>query len=421
MATLDQSLPRAVRPLAPRVEAAAAPPPRSGLAASAVGAIVVLGGVVAVGQGVQQAVLLALGLALGLALYHARFGFTSAFRQLLAVGQGDGLRAHALMLATASVIFAPILSAGTGLFGVETAGYVAPVGVSVVVGAFLFGLGMQLGGACASGTLFAVGGGHTAILITLASFIVGSVLGAAHWGFWTQDLAHLGFGPISLADTPAGYPGAVALTLGLLGLLWWAAGALSRRRGAPPRGQAPSASGAWRVLRGTWPLWVGALVLAGLNALVLLVSGRPWGVTGAFALWGSKAAERLGIDVRAWEYWQGPSAAALDAPLLADTTTLLNVGIILGAFLAAAVAGTFVLHRRVPPKTIAAAILGGLLMGYGARLAYGCNIGAYFGGIASFSVHGWLWGALALAGTFAGLKVRPLFGLANPKPQDSVC
>ena len=43
------------------------------------------------------------------------------------------------------------------------------------------------------------------------------------------------------------------------------------------------------------------------------------------------------------------------------------------------------------------------------------------GGIASSSVHGWLWGALALAGTFAGLKARGLFGLVNPKPTDSVC
>ena len=49
-------------------------------------------------------------------------------------------------------------------------------------------------------------------------------------------------------------------------------------------------------------------------------------------------------------------------------------------------------------------------MGYGARLAGGCNIGAYFSGIASFSLHGWLWGVLAIAGTYAGLRLRPLFG-----------
>jgi hypothetical protein len=60
-------------------------------------------------------------------------------------------------------------------------------------------------------------------------------------------------------------------------------------------------------------------------------------------------------------------------------------------------------------------------MGYGARIAYGCNIGAYFDGIASFSLHGWLWGAVALVGTAIGLKLRPLFGLTVPKPTDSVC
>ena len=78
-------------------------------------------------------------------------------------------------------------------------------------------------------------------------------------------------------------------------------------------------------------------------------------------------------------------------------------------------------HRRIPPRLALGAVIGGVLMGYGARIAYGCNIGAYFGGIASFSLHGWLWGVMAIAGTFVGLRLRPLFGLTNPKPADSVC
>ena len=409
----------ATTPHAPAQELA--PPPNGRVAAAGIAGIIALGGAILVGHGVQQTLLFAIGLGLGLALYHARFGFTSAFRQLLAVGSAEGIRAHALMLAAASVLFAPILSAGVGAFGTEPAGYVAPLGISVVVGAFLFGVGMQLGGACASGTLFAIGGGHSTIVLTLGGFIVGSVIGAAHWGFWTQDLAHLGVGPVSFADTPLGYPGALLITLALLGALVAVTTAVSRRRNPPPAGRPAAAAGLWRVVRGAWPLWVGAVVLAGLNALTLLVAGRPWGVTGAFALWGSKAAETIGVDVRAWEYWAGEAAAPLDASVLADITSVMNFGIILGALVAAAVGGTFALHRRIPLKVGAAAILGGILMGYGARLAFGCNIGAYFGGIASFSAHGWAWGALALAGTWAGLKVRPLFGLANPKPTDSVC
>ena len=52
-------------------------------------------------------------------------------------------------------------------------------------------------------------------------------------------------------------------------------------------------------------------------------------------------------------------------------------------------------------------------MGYGARLAFGCNIGAFFSGVASTSLHGWLWIVCALGGTWAGVYLRPLFGLRN--------
>ena len=60
-------------------------------------------------------------------------------------------------------------------------------------------------------------------------------------------------------------------------------------------------------------------------------------------------------------------------------------------------------------------------MGYGARIAFGCNIGAYFGGIASFSLHGWLWGVMAIVGTFAGSRSGRCSGCATREPTDSVC
>ena len=65
----------------------------------------------------------------------------------------------------------------------------------------------------------------------------------------------------------------------------------------------------------------------------------------------------------------------------------------------------------MPLRSAVAAIVGGLLLGYGARLAYGCNIGAYFSGIASGSLHGWVWLVAAFAGNVLGTRVRPLFGL----------
>ena len=89
----------------------------------------------------------------------------------------------------------------------------------------------------------------------------------------------------------------------------------------------------------------------------------------------------------------------------------MDFGIVLGALLAAALAGKFKPEWRIAPRSLAAAVIGGLLLGYGARLAYGCNIGAYFSGIASSSLHGWLWLVAALGGSILGTRLRPLFGL----------
>jgi uncharacterized membrane protein YedE/YeeE len=371
--------------------------------------------------GVARAGLFGLGLLLGAALFHARFGFVSAWRQLVAVGQGRGLQAHALMIATASLLFAPILARGEGFGGVATAGYVAPITLGLFVGAALFGIGMQLGGACASGTLYATGSGHVPVLITLGGFIGGSVLGVATVQWWRPGgmLGVVFSEPVSLAAR-FGWAGGVAMNLALLGAIASIAEAVRRRRNPPPIQPVPSATGAVRVLRGSWPLWVGALVLAGLNALVLLTSGRPWGVTGAFRLWGSKLVGATGLaDPASWPGWAG--SPALEQSILLDNTSLTNLGIVFGALIAAGLAGTFELHRSTPRDVVAAHSLGGILMGYGAAIAFGCNIGAYFSGIASFSLHGWLWGLSALAGTWVGLRARTLFGLANPKPSDSVC
>ncbi|EPN41084.1 hypothetical protein A245_36254, partial [Pseudomonas syringae pv. actinidiae ICMP 19096] len=90
--------------------------------------------------GTRQVMLWIVGAALGVTLYHAAFGFTSAWRVFIRERRGAGLRAQMVMLAVAVVLFFPALGAGT-LFGQPVTGLVAPVGVSVVVGAFIFGIG----------------------------------------------------------------------------------------------------------------------------------------------------------------------------------------------------------------------------------------------------------------------------------------
>lgn len=416
MSTVDDT--RASRRTAPPA-APPAPPARTGVAVVGVALAAVLGLAIHRAAGTTITIAYALGLALGVVLFHSRFGFTSAWRQLAAVGQGRALRAHMLMLAVACLLFATILGAGLGLSGAPK-GMVQPAGLGVVLGAFLFGVGMQVGGSCASGTLFSVGSGQTAILYTLGGFVLGSVL-SAFPADWISSLQKTG-PTVSFADTPLGYPGAVLISLAIIGAVVGVSLLIERRRNPPPTGTPPAATGIRRVLRGSWPVWVGALALAGLNALTLVVSGKPWGITSAFALWGAKLLGWIGIDLSSTAYWSSPeNAATLQASVLADRTSVMDFGIMLGALVASALAGAFVLHRKVPPRLALGAVLGGIAMGFGARLAGGCNIGAYFSGIASFSLHGWLWGVVAIAGTYAGLALRPLFGLGNPKPGDSVC
>ncbi|TDV52774.1 hypothetical protein EC919_105279 [Pseudomonas graminis] len=363
--------------------------------------------------GGRQVLLLIVGAALGLTLYHAAFGFTSAWRVFINERRGAGLRAQMVMLAVAVVLFFPALGAGT-LFGTPVTGLVAPAGVSVVFGAFIFGIGMQMGGGCASGTLFTVGGGNARMLVTLLFFIIGSLIATHHVDWW-----------FSLPSFPAtsivksfGVIPALLMSLALFAVIAFVTVKLEKRRHGELEAAVTSEHvGLRRFLRGPWPLVWGAVGLALLNYATLALAGRPWGITSAFALWGAKVAGGLGVDVGSWPFWQMPAnAKALAAPVWEDITTVMDIGIMLGAAVAAGLAGRFAPSLKIPARSLIAAVIGGLLLGYGSRLAYGCNIGAYFSGIASGSLHGWLWLVAAFAGNAVGVRIRPVFFEGERRP-----
>jgi uncharacterized membrane protein YedE/YeeE len=363
------------------------------------------GGAVALGAayGLRHGALFLVGAGCGLALHHAAFGFTAAYRALMTTGDGRGLRAQLLMLAVATVLFAPVLATGRGL-EVEAGGALAPASLSVLVGAFIFAIGMQLGGGCGSGTLFHLGSGRMPLAVTLAGFLAGSVIATFHMPFW-WSLPSLG--EVSLGRT-LGWTPAVVLQLAILGLI-----ALASLRHDPfPAARVrltPPISLGLRVVRGPWPLAAGAVALAVLNLATLLLAGHPWTITWAFALWGGKILQAGGVDLSSTPFWTGEfQRAALAAPVFGDVTSIMGIGLVLGASLAAGLAGRFGSPRRMPPRLAATGLIGGLLLGYGARIAYGCNIGAMFSGIASTSLHGWLWGAAALLGTPVGVRLRRL-------------
>ena len=154
----------------------------------------------------------------------------------------------------------------------------------------------------------------------------------------------------------------------------------------------------------------GAILLSVLQIALLASSGNPWGVSGTFTNWGAWLFEAVGGSVDKWFYFSSAVAQnTLNAGFLNDPGSMQNLGIIVGALLATLLASQFKIKKIKSVKQVVAAILGGLLMGYGARLAFGCNIGALFSGISSLSLSGWVFGLFLLVGAFIGSKLLAKF------------
>jgi uncharacterized membrane protein YedE/YeeE len=342
------------------------------------------------GQPASAALILG-GFALGVAFLKSEFSFTAAWRRFLVTGEAGGLIGALLLIAVAATVIVPVAARVPG-FG----GAIAPIGPSLIVGAFVFGIGMQLANGCGSGTLYTAGGGSGRMLITLALFIVGSVIGSLHLPAF---LALGGIDPV-LASHHFGPWGGLAVTLASIAVVAALIAAIAKARGTSfkPR-----------------PLIVvGAVAIGLLSIAVFLAGHHPWSVTFGFTVWGAKLAALGGYDFSQAEFWQWPGPRrALAESILSDTSSLTDLGMILGAMAAAAATRPFARSAWPPLPSLLAAAIGGLLMGWGARIGFGCNIGAFVGGVASGSLHGWIWFAAALGGCAIGIRLRPLFGLSR--------
>lgn len=354
----------------------------------------------------RQALLFLVGLGLGLVLAGARFGFTTGWRKLIEQRDPSGVVAQLVLLALAAAVSMPLLAA----YPTDLGAALGPPSISLIVGAFVFGACMQVADGCGSGTLYKAGMGFTMNMAILPLFAIGSFLGSATLENWLSLgalppyglVAHFG-APESVAITLAGLA-----VVGLIVVGWTRRGGGESAAGAAATGGVHS-SGAGRILPALWDrkLLVGAVLLAALAILNLVIAGQPWGIVYGFGLWAAKiAAAGHVFDPAANAFWSEPTnAATLAQSVFLDVTSITNIGILAGA-LWIGLGKPVKAAKKLNATQWAVGLGAGLLLGYSSRLAFGCNIGAMVSGISTGSLHGWIWVPMAFLGSLIGLRVR---------------
>lgn len=299
------------------------------------------------------------GLAFGFVLQRSRVCFVSAASEPLITKSTEQFRAIlvGILVSSFGITAIKYLSGGTqDMLGVSA------ISLPLVLGAFLFGFGMIFAGCCSSGMFVRVAEGYVIHIITLTCVIIGYLLANSHYqDVWAPFVIKA---PIVFLPEKLGWSVGIIVHIVIILFLYWI---------ARIREQGISSSNSARYL-------IGAIAVGILNVLHHMVLKSGWSVIGAFIWFKDKSSITLALNIR-------------------------NLGLFAGALISIFAFSEFKLKRIRSVKQVYTSIVGGLFMGYGASIAGGCNINAFFNAAASLSLSGWIFMLFLFAGTFVGMKV----------------
>lgn len=146
-----------------------------------------------------------------------------------------------------------------------------------------------------------------------------------------------------------------------------------------------------------------SVVAAGvLSAYYFGITGTFWAVTGEFTRWGGHLLQLMGVDVQNWGYFK---IIGLQGTPLDRIDGVMIIGMFGGCLCAALWSNNIKLRQPNSGIRVLQAVVGGMIAGFGARLAMGCNLAAFFTGIPQFSLHAWFFALFTAIGSYLGAKV----------------
>ena len=405
-----------------------------------------------------------LGLFIGYVLQRSFFGFAGTAAR---TSKGNPKLAYAVLFlfAIVAIAVAGLAAADISPFKVAITDHARSLGVATVIGALIFGVGMILARACASGSLTDMSTGSLRVAIVLVFFVIGAGPGqmlqplvyGGHIGggdydgiaVWRHDdgihslAAYLSDGVAGKAEndslTSVGLLSALLISLvGFVafGLVAWLVARKIRevrkisdadfKEIERMMDELPDVYSEWalasqltnrqkdskfwkvyfKVFAQKISLWFGAAVFATLLIVSIALNKKGWGVTTSFA------------KMFDWVFNINDSYTGLikdDVPgpgsILSDSGTWRNLGILIGAVSYALMSNRFRFtldsdrNWKSMLKTYSIAAVAGTCLGFGARLADGCNAGQFATGLTTFSLSGWVFGVFMIAGAAAALAI----------------
>ncbi len=320
---------------------------------------------------------LIVGVLFGFVLQRGRFCMNSAFRDIILLKE--------FKLAKAVVIALITLMIGFAIFALVGVIDLAPKPLKIwgaVVGGLVFGIGMVLAAGCASGTTYRVGEGMIGSLVAGFGLTLGALMTA--FGVLSDAKVFLQQTVIGTQLTLFGEFGAFTpifmLILGIVGAVltfyFWGLPALKKRTEGEPLIKFDNAVES--IFKKAYPWWVTGIVIGIIGTVAYIVANGVLGITGGW------------MDLSLW-------LTTADAVAWAG---FIIVGIILGSFLGAIISGEFKIRVPKDGLTLLKQLIGGILMGFGAVTAMGCNITNILGGVPQLSLHSIITGACIMFGSW---------------------